>query len=89
MKSHIEEINKLELHPESVTTEKEDSESRLSFLQLELSQTNNKYDDEKHVQNNKIESVTESLKGNNNELRINVEKLSSIKEQMKMITIKQ
>merc|ERR1712238_407360 len=83
MKSHIEEINKLEQHLKSITVEKDDSESRLSFLQLELSQTNNKYDDEKYVQNNKIESLTESLKEKNNELRISVEELSSIKEEMR------
>merc|ERR1712238_34975 len=83
MKSHIEEINKLEQHLKSITVEKDDSESRLSFLQLELNQINNKYDDEKYVQNNKIESLTESLKEKNNELRISVEELSSIKEEMR------
>ena len=83
MKSHIEEINKLEQHLKSITVEKDDSESRLSLLQLELNQTNNKYDDEKYVQNNKIESLTESLKEKNNELRISVEELSSIKEEMR------
>merc|ERR1711957_30095 len=40
-------------------------------------------DDEKYVQNNKIESLTESLKEKNNELRISVEELSSIKEEMR------
>merc|ERR1712238_334190 len=83
MKSHIEEINKLEQLLKSITVEKDDSESRLSFLQLELNQTNNKYDDEKYVQSNKIESLTESLKEKNNELRISVEELSSIKEEMR------
>merc|ERR1712238_180089 len=83
MKSHIEEINKLEQHLKSITVEKDDSESRLSLLQLELNHTNNKYDDEKYVQNNKIESLTESLKEKNNELRISVEELSSIKEEMR------
>merc|ERR1711957_378799 len=83
MKSHIEEINKLEQHLKSITVEKDDSESRLSLLQLELNQINNKYDDEKYVQNNKIESLTESLKEKNNELRISVEELSSIKEEMR------
>merc|ERR1712238_540506 len=81
--AHIEEINKLEQHLKSITVEKDDSESRLSLLQLELNQINNKYDDEKYVQNNKIESLTESLKEKNNELRISVEELSSIKEEMR------
>merc|ERR1711957_889984 len=43
----------------------------------------NKYNDEKYVQNNKIESLTESLKEKNNELWISVEELSSINEEMR------